>query len=171
MAASLGSYTSWSRPTLRLVPTHWCWDICPRCLSGVNKAVKHHVCYVEHSQPTKYVGTPTIKDWNRSKETISRIGKVDLNSFCLYDGPRANQMRNKKLHSIHVKGVQSTRAHTKILTLWLVVWLLRCVQWELLFNRLYLFNQLYQLWRIFFDAIKTDYQKILLTSSLWPQVF
>ena len=43
----------------------------------VNKAVKHHVCYVEHSQPTN-VGTPT-KDQNRSKETPNNIGKIDFN--------------------------------------------------------------------------------------------
>ena len=45
----------------------------------VNKAVKHHVCYVEHSQPTN-MGTPT-KDQNRSKETLNNIGKIDFNLF------------------------------------------------------------------------------------------
>ena len=45
----------------------------------VNKAIKHHVCYVEHSQPTN-VGSPT-KDQNRSKETLNNIGKIDLNLF------------------------------------------------------------------------------------------
>ena len=39
----------------------------------VNKAVKHHVYYVEHSQPTN-VGIPT-KDQNISKETLLKHWK------------------------------------------------------------------------------------------------
>ena len=60
-----------------LIPAQWCWDVCPRCLSGSLK--QSSIMSVEHAQPTN-VGTPT-KDQNRSKETLNNIGKIDFNLF------------------------------------------------------------------------------------------